>query len=99
LVFERAGDRRKAAHLIAFIQQWGNVVDEAINQGELEPTVDRYCERWGVSRATAHRDLALFREAFPSERTPQRILAMLWEGLGTNTWSVGSLMGVRVVTL
>ena len=37
------------------------------------PTLEEYQEWWKLSRATAFRDQALFRECFPAETTPQQI--------------------------
>ena len=38
------------------------------------PTLEEYADWWRLSRATAFREQAAFRECFPGETTPQRIV-------------------------
>lgn len=59
------------------MQGWGVVADELGR----EPTVEEYAQRFQVPIATAFRDQATFREAFPEEATPDRLLGQLWDEL------------------
>lgn len=38
------------------------------------PTIEEYGDWWKQSRSTSYREQALFRQAFPSEETPDRLL-------------------------
>jgi hypothetical protein len=75
-VHDRVGSRR-AQRALAFMQGWGVVADELGR----EPTVEEYARRFQVPIATAFRDQATFREAFPEETTPDRLLGLLWDEL------------------
>lgn len=65
LIAARIGLRR-GARAIAFAITW------AVTESDWgrAPTIEEYAEEWGCSRATAFRDLALFREALPEFDTP-----------------------------
>jgi hypothetical protein len=60
----------KSARVMAFMVQWQIAADDLGR----EPTVEEYAEWWNSSRRTAFREQALFREAFPGENTPRRLL-------------------------
>jgi hypothetical protein len=77
VLYEAAGNRPNGARLAALIQEWGLLADELGR----DPTADEYADRFKFSKPTAHRDLRIFREAFPTEQTPRRILALLWDGV------------------
>lgn len=89
------GDRRLRERLTALIQQWDHTVDQLGR----EPTAEEYAEQWSMPVATAYRTLAEFREVFPSEKSPSRLVSELWKGLGApylRGGLLGSLIGVRV---
>jgi hypothetical protein len=90
------GDRRLRERLLVFLQQWDHLVDDMAG----EPSVDAYAQRWHVSVPSTYRMLDEFRRVFPTERSPARVLATLWEGLGAPYWrgpDLGSLLEVRIV--
>ena len=83
----------KGSRVLAFILCWG-IAEEALGH---PPTVEEYADWWKESRSTAYREQARFRECFPTEATPQRIVNMLqaqradWKAKG-----VGGLGQVRL---
>lgn len=90
------GDRRLRERLLVFLQQWDHLADDL----EGEPSAEAYAERWHVSVPSTYRMLEQFRRMFPTERTPARVLAALWDGLGPPYWrgpDLGSLLEVRVI--
>lgn len=90
------GDRRLRERLLVFLQQWDHLADDMGG----EPSVEAYAQRWHVSVPSTYRLLDEFRRAFPTERSPGRVLATLWEGLGAPYWrgpDLGSLLEVRIV--
>lgn len=90
------GDRRLRERLLVFLQQWDHLADDL----EGEPTAETYAERWHVSVPSTYRMLEEFRRAFPTERTPSRVVANLWKGLRRPYWcgpDLGSLLEVRVI--
>ncbi len=87
----------KATKALAVMVQW-QVAREDLGH---EPTTQEYRDWWKVSTATAYRDLARFREAFPSEQTPGRLLdatAASWASRPGRR-SVGSLGAAPVPVL
>lgn len=89
------GDRRATERLLAFIQQWDHLRDEAPDA--VNPAA--YAARWRVSPATAYRLVEEFRTVFPSEADPARLLDLLWEGLSERYLGrarLGALVDVRV---
>jgi hypothetical protein len=64
---------RKALKVLTYMLAWQIVRDELGH----EPTVDEYSRWWKEGRATAFRAQGLFREAFPGEDTPSRILDLV----------------------
>jgi hypothetical protein len=42
------------------------------------PTIEEYADWWGTSRSTAFREQARFRDAFPDETTPERVVQLLF---------------------
>jgi hypothetical protein len=65
----------KGPRVVAFMVAW------SIAERELghEPTLAEYREWWNESERTAYREQALFRECFPGESTPSRLMAVLAE--------------------
>lgn len=76
----------KGSRVLAFILCWG-IAEEALGH---PPTVEEYADWWKESRSTAFREQARFRECFPQETTPQRIVDLLqaqrvdWKTKGVN---------------
>jgi hypothetical protein len=64
---------RKGAQVVAFMLAWEGTRRELGR----DPTLDEYRESWKVSRATAFREQARFRECFPQEENPSRLLDAL----------------------
>jgi hypothetical protein len=75
----------KAAKVVAFIVQWA-IAEEALGH---PPTLDEYAEWWCESRSTVFRLQARFREAFPGETTPQRLVDMLKQEEGAEWFKRG----------
>jgi hypothetical protein len=71
---------RRAFGTLAFMAAW-DVARTRTRREKL--TLDEYADYWRVSRATAFREQARFREAFPSEQTPDALL-----DLAATQWDV-----------
>jgi len=84
--------RRPAQRVLAFLQEWDTLADELGR----DPTLEEYAERWRLPRATAYSDQRLFREAFPGEQNPRRLLNQLWE-LRRNSY--GAMLSAKVVAI
>lgn len=69
------------AKVVAFIVQWA-IAEEALSH---PLTLEEYGDWWHASRSTVFREQARFREAFPSEVTPQRLVDLLRKEEGA-TW-------------
>lgn len=61
----------KAYRVIAFMVEW-HMAREALGQPTL--TLAEFSDWWHVSERNAYRDQARFREAFPGESSPDRLL-------------------------
>jgi hypothetical protein len=61
----------RAYRVVAFMVEW-HMARAALDRDEL--TVEEFAEWWRVHVRTAYRDQARFREAFPEETTPDRLL-------------------------
>ncbi len=68
---------RKAFKVLSFMAAW----DYAQRQIGHEIGITEYATWWKESNGTAYRHQALFREAFPGETTPARLL-----GLAVEQW-------------
>jgi hypothetical protein len=77
LVLERAGSPAAAREVFAYIQEWDRLSDEL----QRSPTPSEYAERWRVSGDTMRQRDAAFRQVFPTETTPERIMRLLWSQL------------------
>lgn len=75
LVRRRAGSPAIARAVLAFIEEWGVLVDGL----ERPPTLADYAERWNVSMAEAGARLSLFRDVLPDESDPSALWRLLWE--------------------
>src|SRR4051794_18566436 len=84
----------KGAKVVAFLVCWA-VAEEALGH---PPTLDEYADWWNESRATAFREQARFREAFPGETTPQRLVDALKSEDGA-TWFKRGVRGVGRIAL
>jgi hypothetical protein len=60
----------KAGRVLAYIAQW----TIASGGGDRSLTVEQYAEKWLLSPRQAYRQQDLFRQAFPGEATPDRIV-------------------------
>src|SRR3954465_969741 len=83
----------KGARVVAFILCWA-IADDALGH---PPTLEEYAEWWNESRATAFREQARFRECFPDEATPQRIVDLLTQQRAE--WRQGGVQGLGRVQL
>jgi hypothetical protein len=75
----------KGAKVVAFIVMWG-IAEEALGH---PPTLEEYATWWRESRSTVFRLQARFRDAFPGESTPQRLVDALREQEGPNWFKRG----------
>jgi hypothetical protein len=73
--------KTSGARVVAFIVQWA-VAAEALGHAL---TLDEYADWWHASRSTVFREQARFRDAFPGETTPQRLVDLLRAEEGA-TW-------------
>lgn len=62
---------RRAFRVLTFMAAWDRA-RKAMRKQTL--TLHDYCEWWRETERTAYRDQALFREAFPGETSPDRLL-------------------------
>jgi hypothetical protein len=72
LAAKRVG-KTSGARVVAFIVQWA-IAAEALGHAL---TLDEYADWWHASRSTVFREQARFREAFPGETNPQRLVDLL----------------------
>jgi hypothetical protein len=80
------------AKVVAFIVQWA-VTEEALGHA---PTLDEFADWWHASRSTAFREQARFREAFPAETTPQRLIDLLKAEEGPTWFKRGVSASTRI---
>jgi hypothetical protein len=81
-------DSLKRERMWSFIHEWEHIID-----GSYEPpTVKRYAERWNIPLSRAYARLNEFRELFPTEDTPTRLVDEIWNGLGEQQDTSGSPM-------
>lgn len=88
----RIAGRDKAKRLAIFLQQWDHQADELGRA----PTVKEYAAEWNESETGVYRLLEEFREVFPSEEDPSRIMELLWGGMPRNG-ELMALLDVRIV--
>lgn len=69
----RVERRRDAGKILAYCLQW------IIVHGHVghRPTVEEYADYWGISRASAYREQADFREVWPEFLTPTDVAITL----------------------
>jgi hypothetical protein len=71
-----------------FIHEWEHLAD-----GSYEPpSVKRYAERWNVPLSRAYARLNEFRDLFPTEDSPTRLVDEVWRGIGEQQDAVGNPM-------
>lgn len=87
----RVAGRDRAKRLAIFLQQWDHQAD---GLGRA-PTVKEYAAEWNESETGAYRLFEEFRDVFPSEEDPSRIMEMLWNGVPRNG-ELMALLDVRV---
>jgi hypothetical protein len=81
-LFEYARKRvgfRRSVQVFTFMVAWDHA-RRAMRHESI--TLDEYADWWKVSRSTAFREQSRFREVFPAEATPDRILdlaAAAWD--------------------
>jgi len=85
------GNRALARDVLAYIQEWGEMVDRE----DADPSLEAYAERWRVDLATAQVRNELFQSLFPNELTPRRIWRLLWDA--DSARSVARLVGKKVM--
>jgi hypothetical protein len=88
----RAAGRDRAKRLAIFLQQWDHQADE-LGQA---PSAKEYADEWNEPETSTYRLLEEFRDVFPTESDPSRIMAMLWDGMPRNG-ELMALLDVRVV--
>jgi hypothetical protein len=92
LVLSKASEDALGAEVLAYIQEWGWLVDKLGRS----PTFEEYAERWETDLATVRNRNDQFAGLFPSEETPERIWNLLWSGDEMNK-SFIRLVGREVV--
>jgi len=70
---QRTGSRRETGKMLAFCLCWVALHAEL----ERRPSVEEYAEHWGISVATAYREQASFRQAWPEFLTPTDVAITL----------------------
>jgi hypothetical protein len=66
---------RKAFKVLSFMAAWG-LAEESVGRSI---GIEEYASWWREANGTVYRHQALFREAFPGESTPARLLALASE--------------------
>ena len=66
---------RKAMKVLAYMTAWAHVRDDIGH----DPTAEEFAAWWKESAATAYRAQQLFRQAFPDETNPARLLELAAE--------------------
>lgn len=80
LVRRRAGSPATAHEVLAFIEEWGCVVDELRQAGVARPvTLEDYIQRWHVPQREARERLRLFNQILPQEYDPSALWEVLWD--------------------
>jgi hypothetical protein len=75
VVASRAVGLRRAFRVLTYMAAW----DRARRALDKRPiTLDDYRQWWRQNERTAYREQALFREAFPGETTPDRLLDLAY---------------------
>jgi hypothetical protein len=73
---------------LALVHEWDHLTDDL----QRPPTVKEYAERWNMSLSTAYALLEEFRELFPTEETPERIVRELWDGVAAQQQPNGMMV-------
>lgn len=73
VAYARTGSVVKAANVISFMVAW-DICRQSLGH---EPTVAEYSEWWRQTERGSYKELARFREVFPDERNPSRILDLV----------------------
>jgi hypothetical protein len=81
-------DSRKRERMWTFVHEWEHIIDGSYQR----PTVKLYAERWNIPLARAYARLAEFREIFPTEETPTRLVDEIWQGVGEQQDALGTPM-------
>jgi hypothetical protein len=85
---DRIGDPQRRERVYTFIHDWEHVTD-----GSTEPpSVKRVAEFSRLPLSTTYQRLEEFREVFPSEQDPSRLVDEVWEGIGAQQPSNGDPM-------
>ena len=64
---------RRGMTVVSFVVAWGIARELWAEDHPGDPfTIEEYATWWKISRSTAYREQAWFREAFPNEVTPDR---------------------------
>jgi hypothetical protein len=78
LIARIGSDPQRRERVYAFIDGWDDIID-----GSNEPpSVKRYAEYSRLPLSTSYERLEEFREVFPTEADPTRLVDEIWEGLG-----------------
>lgn len=80
------------AKVVAFVVQWA-MTEEALGH---PPTLEEFADWWYASRSTVFREQARFREAFPGEATPQRLVDVLKAEEGATWFKRGVSASTRI---
>ena len=80
------------ARVVAFIVQWA-MTEEALGH---PPTLEEFADWWYASRSTVFREQARFRDAFPGETTPQRLVDVLKTEEGATWFKRGVSASTRI---
>jgi hypothetical protein len=86
------GDEDQTRALLAYLQGWSFVRDEL---GRAPSSIE-YADHWRYDQAAVKAEEALFAAAFPEEDLPERLIALLEEGLPRSGQLV-QMTGVKVI--
>jgi hypothetical protein len=86
------GDEERTRALLAYLQGWSFLRDEL----RRAPSSSEYADRWRYDQASVRSEEALFATAFPEEDSPERLVALLEDGL-PQSGQPARMTGVKVI--
>lgn len=88
LVARIGSDPRRRERIYTFIHDWEHIIDGSHKL----PSVKRVAEFSGLPLSTEYQRLEEFRELFPTEEDPTRLVDEIWNGIGEQQPSNGDWM-------
>jgi hypothetical protein len=88
----RSGDNKSLRRdVTSYLLEWASIRDRLAR----DPMLQEYAELWGTGQTIAEERNEQFRNVFPSEKDPGRLLSLLWSGQQQQSFL--RLMGTELV--